>query len=345
MRSYKPSIERMTLIVDGAHSLRRAMYQQSYRELSNSRGMPTGAIYGFCKILCSLRRNFEATSIVVSLEGGHSQRRQSLYEDYKKRDGVDEVSKDVGMTDLDYYLHQQSWSRKLIESLGIHIVSVKGKEGDDVIFQLAHLIKGKKVIISEDRDFFTLVSDDIDVYRPIKGETIKLDYFEQATGYPSPLHYLYQKVILGDGSDNIPSICKGVGEKTVMDVLSKIPVTELSVQRIKEVAATFKGARYQKLALADDSIFNRNMALIDISQERFSIPELMTMVEGLRSEEYDLSTAMKIMGVLEFGEVTKNDLLGLGEQCRLYPFDGMINKEYIKKVMEGGSVSILGGDN
>lgn len=341
---YKPKYENTTLIVDGAHALRRSMYQSNYRELSNSRGMPTGAVYGFCKILCSLKRNFAANSLVVTLEGGHSKRRQSIYEDYKKRDGVDEVSQDVGMTDLDYYIHQQSWVRKLVESLGIHVVSVQGKEGDDVIFQLAHLITGNKVIVSEDKDFFTLVSPDITVFRPIKGETVTLEYFQDVTGYISPLHYLYQKVILGDGSDNIPALCKGVGYKTVSDVLNKISPEELNFKKIQETAVTFRGQRYQKLALVSEKDFYRNMALIDISQEKFDITEIMSMIEGLKSTEYDLNAALRIMGVLEFGESTKSDLIDLGNQCRVYPFDTLISKEYVRSIMSGDSVSILGGN-
>lgn len=344
MINYKPKYESTVLIVDGAHALRRSMYQPSYRELSTAQGMPTGAVFGVCKILCSLKHNFPANSIVVTLEGGHSKRRMGLYEDYKHRSGdTDEIQEDTGMTDFQYYVHQQSWLKKLLACLNIRVITTPGKEGDDVIYQLSHLIKGKKVIISEDKDFYSLISENISLYRPIRGETVSIDTFSDVTGYDYPVQFLYEKVLLGDGSDNIPSVCKGVGGKTVSDVLKKIPVDEISLKSIKSTAAEFKGARYQKLAMMDDTVFNRNMALIDISQEAFSILELTDIIKELQTDTWDLNSALKIMSALEFGESTKQDLLNLGEQCRMYPFtEDVINKGYLLDVMSGISTTLLG---
>lgn len=340
----KPSYESTSLIVDGAHALRRSMYQPSYRELSTSSGMPTGAIYGVCRILCSLQNKFGATSIVMSLEGGHSERRQSLYPDYKKRDGVDEVQSDTGMTDFEYYIHQQSWIRKLVESLGIHVVSVQGKEGDDTIFQLSHLIKGKKIVVSEDKDFYTLISPTISVYRPIRDEHITYENFTEATGYASPVHYLYAKVLLGDGSDNIPAVCKGVGEKTVADVLSKIDSSDLSYKSLIESASSFTASRYKKLAMLEESVFNRNMDLIDISREPFTVPELMSIISSLKRDIAQSDIAEKLMRVLEFSDVTKIPLRELGAVSQTTPVKYMINDEYVREVIEGTATPILGGD-
>ena len=51
METYNVDTRPTVLLIDGAHALRRAMYQQSLRDLSNAQGVPTGAIFGFLNII------------------------------------------------------------------------------------------------------------------------------------------------------------------------------------------------------------------------------------------------------------------------------------------------------
>lgn len=347
MNMYQPNYKPNILIVDGNYFLRRAQFTPSTRELSNDKGMPTGAIYSFFNSLRSSVNSIQCNSLIVVWDGGHSQRRETIYPEYKDRhidpDAPVEVD-NFGMTDHQYFMHQLSWTEKMLECFGIPQIRLYGKEGDDVIYQVTRLLEGNKVLISEDADYFTLIRDDVSVYRPIKKQYIDLGSFETVTGYSTPRHFLYAKSMLGDGSDNIPSIGKGIGDKTVHDILSKIEnENEVTTSRIIKEASSFKKARYDKVVLAGESAINRNLDLIDISKEAFDIFQLKSIIDTLEKRLYpNLQMLGKLYGVLNFGADTiaglNNSLLRLSE----FNLSPMVNKEYLKDVAMNNS-GIMGG--
>lgn len=339
MDTYSVDMRPTVLLIDGAHALRRSMYASNLRELSNSQGMPTGAIYGFLNILKASVTSMSASSLVVCWEGGHSERRLKVYDQYKHREVEDEPGRDVnGYTDYEYYNHQLSWIQKILEMLGVHQLRVAGKEGDDVLYQAAHLLDGRKIIISEDRDFFSLVSEDISIYRPIKKEYIDYNNFKEISGYPTPAHFLYGKVLLGDGSDNIPSVAKGVGEKTVKDILDRIDnPNEVNPDRILKEAATIGNSRCMKLVDAGFNPILRNLDLVDISREKFDVFQLKSLSYELETQRYpNIAMVRKLFGVLEFNESNMNSMISRLSAMSEFPLNHLINKNYIKSVMMGG---------
>ena len=340
MQTYSVDMRPTVLLIDGAHALRRSMYAQNLRELSNSKGMPTGAIYGFLNILKSAVTSMSASTLVVCWEGGHSARRLEVYDQYKHREYEEEPERDAnGYTDYEYYCHQLSWVQKILECLGVHQLRVEGKEGDDVLYQAAHLLSGRKIIISEDRDFYALVSEDVSLYRPIKKEYIDLNNFKEVSGYLSPVHYLYGKVLLGDGSDNIPSVAKGVGEKTVLSVLDRIEdPNEVSPSRILKEAATVGNSRCMKLVSAGVANIVRNLDLIDISREKFDIFQLQSLVDEMNQQRYpNIAAVRKLLGALEFNESNTQGMMSKLSTMSEFPLSHLINKDYIKQVMMGGN--------
>jgi 5'-3' exonuclease len=339
VQTYSVDTRPTVLLIDGAHALRRSMYAQNLRELSNSQGMPTGAIYGFLNILKAAVTSMSANALIVCWEGGHSERRLQVYDQYKHREYEEEPEKDVnGYTDYEYYCHQLSWVQKILECLGVHQLRVEGKEGDDVLYQAAHLLSGRKIIISEDRDFYALVSDDVSLYRPIKKEYIDMNNFKDVSGYLSPTHYLYGKVLLGDGSDNIPSVAKGVGEKTVLSILDRIESPEeVTPSRILKEAASIGNSRCMKLVSAGESTIVRNLDLIDISREPFDVFQLQSLVDELNKQKYpNHAIVRKLFRALEFNEDNAKSMRTRLSAMSEYPLHQIINKDYIKQVMMGG---------
>jgi 5'-3' exonuclease len=268
-----------------------------------------------------------------------------IYPEYKDR-GIDPNAPpeldDFGMTDYQYYCHQVSWIQKILECFGIPQLKVDGKEGDDTLYQATRLLRGHKVIVSEDRDFFTLIREDLSCFRPVRKEYVELGNFREVTGHKSPRHYLYAKSIIGDGSDNIPAIAKGVGEKTVLDVLNLIDdPAEVTSSRILREASTFKKARYDKLVLAGESAINKNLDLIDISREAFTIFELQSLVDILEKKIYpNVEISAKIFRTLEFNPETVDYITKNLLNMSTYPLSQLLNKDYLKSVMMGNT-SIL----
>lgn len=346
MESYKVNTEPVITVIDGAHMIRRAIYQPNLRSLTNSQGIPSGGVYGFTQSLKAVCNQMAASATVVVWEGGHSERRKEIYPTYKDRgDTGEEPEKDEnGYTDFEFYLHQVSWTQKLLESFGVPQVMVKGKEGDDSLFQVVHLLRGHKIIVSEDRDFFTLISPKISVYRPIKKEFVDLNNFESITDCPTPKHYLYLKAIVGDGSDNIPAVAKGVGGTTALNVLKRIEnPDDLSPSRVLQEAATFSHSRYLKLVAAGEAPLTRNLDLIDISREKFNVFELQEIVDVLNNQRYpNLAMANKIMGALEFNPDTMKYLTNRLTAMSSFPLANLVDKSYIKQVMMGQSITVQG---
>ena len=345
MKTYDVKIDAPTiLIIDGAHMLRRAQYQPNLRDLSNSTGMPTGAVYGFLQSLRSTITGMSAQAVIVAWEGGHSERRKSVYEHYKEREYKEEEVDKHGYTDYQYYCHQLSWIQSILENLGIPQLKVSGKEGDDIIFQVSRLMKGHKIIISEDSDFFSLVSEDVAVYRPIKKVYVDLANFEEVTEMKSPKHYLYSKVLSGDGSDNIPAVAKGVGWKTIKDILSRIEnPTDITPNNIVKEAASIKGSRYAKIVEAGTGPIIRNLDLIDISREEFNVFELESLADTIEKPvSMNLDNIHKLMRVLEFNENTISGMINKLSLISSYNLSTFVDRDYIKRVMMGLTSALQG---
>ena len=298
MLGHEVKIHRHVLLVDGAHMLRRNMYVPALRELTNSTGVVTGPTYGFLQSLLSSYTTMEATNLIVCWEGGHSKRRLEIYPDYKKRE-----DQDTPEAEEDYEIYKSSlrFIETVLESLGVKQLRVLGKEGDDVLYECTELLNCKMTLVSDDKDFYSLL-DRVDIWRPVAQEHRVREFFTETEGYRSPKHYLYAKAILGDGSDNIPQLAKGVGAKTVLTVLDKIDEKDLSITRILEEARSFSPARYVKLANADPSLFERNLDLVDISREEFTDDEISEIKGTLLTK--GVSDLDKYNDIMRFLEIT-----------------------------------------
>lgn len=345
--SYSPQYKPTILIMDGNFLIRRAMYAPSTRELSNKQGMPTGAIYSFFNSLRSTIQSIQCNSVIIGWDGGHSERREAIYPQYKER-VVDpnEPVDNFGMTDYQYFSHQLSWIEKILECYGVPQVRVSGKEGDDTIYQITRLLNGNKILVTEDGDYVSLIRDDVAVYRPIKKEYIDLGNFETVTGYKTPRHFLYAKSILGDGSDNIPSVAKGVGDGTVKAILSNIEKEEdVTTARVLKEAASFKKSRFDKLVVAGEAPINRNLDLIDISKESFDIFQLKSIIDILEKKVYpNLQMANKLFSVLDFSEDTSRGITYNLNRMSEFSLSPLVNTGYLKEVAMNGT-SIIGGTN
>ena len=332
-QTYHVKIESTTILIDGAHAVRRSMYTPAYRELSNSIGIPTGAFYGFLKSLNYLASSVTVDNIIVIWEGGHSKRRKSLCPDYKYKEHEEELDS-FGMTDYEYYQHQTKWVKQFLKSAGIPQLQVFGKEGDDVLYRACKLLKGNKIIVSADKDFGLILDAETSLLRPTQKQYINLNNFKDETGYESPKYYLYAKAILGDRSDNISQAAKGVGEKTIQDILEHIDESELSTNAILREAAMIDNHRTKKLVEAGPEIINRNLDLMDISREPFSLEDLLNMISTLE-QEYE-SNHTELGKIFEHMDISEDDVAATYRSLdKLKPqmLSSIINRDYIKQAL------------
>lgn len=198
------------LLLDSNSLMHRAYH--ALPNLKSSKGLYTGAIYGFLSILLRLIKEQKPTHIAAAFDLHGPTFRHEMFKDYK-----------ATRKPMDEELRQQVEPLKeLITAMGIKIVSLQGYEGDDILGTLSKRFDDECIIVTGDRDSFQLVSPTTKVFWTKKGVS-DIEVYDEARllqdGFTVP-QYIDYKALRGDTSDNVPGI-PGVGEKTAKQLLEK----------------------------------------------------------------------------------------------------------------------------
>lgn len=216
------------LIFDGSYMLHRALSEPHNWEMSTINGKKTGGIFGSLRILNKELRSYNYYPIVI-FDAGLSKRRLDLYSNYKKHDDKAVLLEDSHeftdeeLIDLEFrreYNTQRNDLKVILPLFGIPVLSIEGWEGDDLIYILSKLTKNS-IVVSDDKDLIQLIhnqSEDDDrlcrVRRPLRDEFLDINSLNEKG--INIKEYIGCKSIVGDPSDNIPSACYQVGEKTAL---------------------------------------------------------------------------------------------------------------------------------
>ena len=183
----------------------------------NSKGMDTSAIMGFMNALMDVIKREKPDHLAVAFDKGGSTYRYEMYQEYKAhRDETPEAIKIA-----------VPYIQELLKAMHIPIIEKAGFEADDLIGTLAKQAEkeGFKVfMVTPDKDFAQLVSENIFMYKPARmGNDIEiwgipevLEKFE----ITNPLQVIDFLGMMGDAADNIPGL-PGVGEKTAKKFLAE----------------------------------------------------------------------------------------------------------------------------
>ena len=164
--------------------------------------------------------------IVVCWDGiGGSQRRKAKNKDYKA--GRKPLRFNRRMIELDpksqeqNRVYQQIRLHEYLNQMPIPQVAIDGIEADDLIGHIVHqpyFAGWSKVIVSSDKDFFQLVSDETSVYRPIQNTFVTTESLLESDKV-HPNNYALARAMVGDKSDNLPRVPR-IGMKTVAKLFS-----------------------------------------------------------------------------------------------------------------------------
>jgi len=237
-----------SILIDGNSLIYRTFY--AIHEMSNSKGIPTNAIYGFVNILVKIQEEYQPDYLGVAFDLNAPTFRNLAYADYKG-----------GRHKMPEGLQEQfPILKELLEKMGIAILEIEGYEADDIIGTLARIgsEKGYQTeIITGDRDAFQLVGPKTKVLFTKKGIS-QLDEVDEAwitENYGmTPKDLIDLKALMGDKSDNIPGI-PGIGEKTAMKLIQKYITLENLYEHIEEE----KGKQKEKLINGKDNVFLSRM--------------------------------------------------------------------------------------
>jgi DNA polymerase-1 len=226
------------LIIDSTNSWIRVV---SSIAVINDNGLYVGGIIGMLRSIASNIRDFGASRCILVFDGsGGSQRRRKIYPEYKAQRTGKFKARQVEGFELTEQEETESMKWQLqrtlmyFECLPIQIIIADQIEADDVISHICTSYfenKNSKIrIVSTDRDFLQLVSDNIEVYSPVKKKLYQLNDIQQELDI-LPENYLIYRVLTGDLSDNIPGV-PGLGLKTLIKNLPEIQTKVLTLEDI-----------------------------------------------------------------------------------------------------------------
>ena len=193
--------------------------------LTNSKGFPTNAIFGFINMFNKFIMETKPEYFVAVFDSGGKSFRNEIYDDYKANRG--EAPEDISLQ-----------FPKIIEYLklrGICVMSQENFEADDIIGSLSKKFqaKNKITIISGDKDFTQLINKKIIMLDTMKNRVT--DYKEVLSKYGlKPEQMIDYFSLVGDSIDNIPGV-RGIGPKTAQSLIDKFKTLDNLYKNIKKI--------------------------------------------------------------------------------------------------------------
>ncbi|TQI72010.1 DNA polymerase I [Gramella sp. Hel_I_59] len=183
----------------------------------NSKGFNTSAIMGFTNSLFDVIRREKPDHLAVCFDKDGSEARTEMFSDYKaNRDETPEpIRESIPVI------------QEILRAMHIPVVECAGMEADDIIGTLAKQAEKenyKVYMVTPDKDFAQLVSENIFMYRPARmGNGIEIwgiPEVQKKFEVERPEQVIDFLGMMGDSVDNIPGL-PGVGEKTAKKFLKK----------------------------------------------------------------------------------------------------------------------------
>ena len=259
----------------------------------NSKGMNTSAIMGFMNSLLDVIKREKPDHLAVCFDKGGSQERTTLFTEYKaNRDETPEA-----------IVIAVPYIQKILEAMHIPVVVKAGFEADDIIGTLAKQAEKEDYttyMVTPDKDFAQLVSENIFMYRPARmGNGIEIwgvPEVQEKFEIESPEQVIDYLGMMGDSVDNIPGL-PGVGDKTAKKFLKQFGSMENLLDNLDQVQGKLK----EKIeANKDLGVLSKKLATIitDVPVE-------------FNAKDYELSTpdmeaATAIFEELEFRRIQEN---------------------------------------
>src|SRR5438093_7234491 len=282
--------EKTIYFIDGSAQLHRAYF--AIRSLATTRGFPTGATYGFTTMLRKLYEDEQPQWCGISFDLAGPTFRHKEYGEYKAtRRRMDD---DLAV--------QLPYVRRVCEAFGLPMLDVPGFEADDVIATLAYQAVAagyKVVVVTGDKDFLQLVSDDILVLNPGRegsGSTLyDRKTVEERFGVP-PERVVDVLALVGDAVDNVPGVA-GIGEKGARDLIKEYGTMEAVLDNAEKVRRP--AYREGLKAHREDAILSKRLVTL-----RTDAPITLDLVK-LERREPNRALAHGLFTELEFVNLVK----------------------------------------
>ncbi len=237
-------------LIDGSSYIYRAYHAMG--GLSNSKGFPTGAVFGFTNMIVKTLKDKSPKNIAVVFDAKGPNFRHEMYPEYKANRPP--MPEDLRL--------QIPLIHEIVDAYRLPSLSVQGFEADDVIATITRQAREKGwdvVIVSGDKDLTQLVQEGVRMWDPQKDVTYDPEMVKKKFGVP-PDRIVEFMALAGDTSDNVPGVA-GVGPKTAAKLIEEFGSLEgvyaavdgISQKKLKENLSKHK----------DNAFLSRDLVRLD----------------------------------------------------------------------------------
>jgi DNA polymerase-1 len=268
-------------LIDGSSYIYRAFYAIGH--LSNSKGLPTNAIYGFTQMLLKVLKEHRPDYLAVIFDSKAPTFRSEVYKEYK----TNRPAMPEGLTPQIPYI------KKIIEAYRIAMLEKDGYEADDLIGTVAKGVEPEVdvVIITGDKDILQIVDDHIQTYDTMKEKKFGVEEVIGRFGV-RPEQVVEVMGLAGDAIDNIPGV-PGIGEKTAIQLIRAYGSIENLLAHLEEIPR--KKLKEALKTHGDLALLSRQLATIHtnvpvnchLKDFSLSSPDLRSLKEIFKELEFN----------------------------------------------------------
>jgi DNA polymerase-1 len=301
------------LLIDGLNLFFRNF---AILNLINSNGVHIGGLGGFLRSLGTLVKEIKPTSIYVVFDGpGSSSSRKNMIPEYKSSRNINRITNwdifDNIEEEHDSKIDQIVRLMHYLKCLPVKVLSIPKVEADDILACLSQQISSnpnnKSFIVSADKDFLQLVTNNITVYRPVEKEYYTpqtvIDKFQL-----TPHNFILQKTLLGDNSDNVKGI-KGLGEKGLLKKFPELKERNLSLQDIFDICEEkLKDHVVYARILMERNEIESKYKVMDLSKPLVSEQDIEDLQSVIEDDElyFEPEEFIRMYNEDELGKIIKN---------------------------------------
>lgn len=287
-----PQHEKKLFLLDAFALIYRAYYAFIKNPRINSKGQNTSAAFGFTNALLDVIKKEKPTHIAVVFDGPEETNRAVEFADYKAH--REAMPEDIGS--------MIEPIKEIIEAFNIPVLISAGHEADDIIGTIAKKAEQngfKTYMMTPDKDFAQLVSENIFIYKPAKGgnpaEILGIPEVLAKFEVDRPEQVIDVLGLWGDAADNIPGI-PGIGEKTAKTLVKKYGSVEGLIANANEL----KGKQKENVInFAEQGLLSKRLATITLD-----VPVEFD-AKSLELEEPNIDRVNAIFTQLEFKTLAK----------------------------------------
>ncbi len=268
-------------IVDGSAYIYRAYH--AIAPLTNSKGLPTNAIFGFVNMLRRLLKEKKPGFVCVAFDSRGPVFRHDMCPEYK-------ANRPAMPEDL---VPQISYIKSVVKGFNIPLLEESEFEADDIIASLAVKMSENGhdvVIVSGDKDLLQLVSEKVVMWDPMKDKRMGPAAVEEKYSV-SLTQLLDYFALIGDSSDNVPGV-PGIGPKTAARLLDEYG----SLAGIYENIDGMKKSKMKERLIEHKESAYLSKDLIRLRED----VEVADSIEDFRVRDIDAAVLTEVYTELEF---------------------------------------------